>query len=477
MTQKITQRQQEKGSLLVEVLAVLGLIALITPLIYQQINRRNEDISAANIATEIRSVKDAASAYVMAYEGSIADVDCKLLDEDGKYDETETAIKLCGCYDANCEDPTTLQEFYLGSAETLGDYKVCFYGKTVPTSSAGIYRPAIFAIVYSDGYDNLRRASQIAELVGLDAGIKLGGTDGSVNGMDGTWKLEGSLLPPIGDDEIADYAVVATTAFDTVMSTTILSNLHINHLGTDSVKTTTGIASRLHAQEFFSVGGECIEEVAGDSKILDNEGTCSPVFVVNNNGEVILNETAKITTNKSEPLLEELLTQEEINAGEDAKYQLDPAYTSVMNDIRLTSRGGARLSEILPDYVSKGIEYHTLSADVGEDISQPACPAHYAPALVILPIVGDSGTELSTTGNDLQGNINITVLDTHEVTISGTVAVPITKKSATVVQTEISSTDPTRWTISSDMGISVIVQTYCVYDGETTTEKTRRPQP
>lgn len=36
-------------------------------------------------------------------------------------------------------------------------------------------------------------------------------------------------------------------------------------------------------------------------------------------------------------------------------YQVNPAYTSVMNDIKLATRGGARLSDILPDYINKGI--------------------------------------------------------------------------------------------------------------------------
>lgn len=37
------------------------------------------------------------------------------------------------------------------------------------------------------------------------------------------------------------------------------------------------------------------------------------------------------------------------------KYQVNPAYTSVMHDIKLTTRGGARLSDILPDFINKGI--------------------------------------------------------------------------------------------------------------------------
>ena len=36
-------------------------------------------------------------------------------------------------------------------------------------------------------------------------------------------------------------------------------------------------------------------------------------------------------------------------------YEVNPAYTSIMNDIKLASRGGARLSDILSDYVIKGV--------------------------------------------------------------------------------------------------------------------------
>ncbi len=36
-------------------------------------------------------------------------------------------------------------------------------------------------------------------------------------------------------------------------------------------------------------------------------------------------------------------------------YQVNPAYTSVMHDIKLTTRGGSRLSDILPDFINKGI--------------------------------------------------------------------------------------------------------------------------
>ena len=44
-----------------------------------------------------------------------------------------------------------------------------------------------------------------------------------------------------------------------------------------------------------------------------------------------------------------------INGETETHYQVNPGYTSVMHDIKLTTRGGARLSDILPDFINKGI--------------------------------------------------------------------------------------------------------------------------
>lgn len=45
------------------------------------------------------------------------------------------------------------------------------------------------------------------------------------------------------------------------------------------------------------------------------------------------------------------------------RYRVDPAFISVMNDIILTSRGGARISEMSPNYINKGI--YVLSNSYG----------------------------------------------------------------------------------------------------------------
>ncbi len=91
-------------------------------------------------------------------------------------------------------------------------------------------------------------------------------------------------------------------------------------------------------------------------------------------------------------------------------YMVNPAYTSVMNDIKLVSRGGARLSDILPDFINKGIyvanntntNFPTFSgwssityetaADKAEvtpylgGVPAPQCPPGYGRVITVAPV-------------------------------------------------------------------------------------------
>lgn len=52
-------------------------------------------------------------------------------------------------------------------------------------------------------------------------------------------------------------------------------------------------------------------------------------------------------------------------------YMVNPAYTSVMHDIKLTTRGSARLSDILPDFINKGIYVvnNTYEEKAGDELN------------------------------------------------------------------------------------------------------------
>ncbi len=101
-------------------------------------------------------------------------------------------------------------------------------------------------------------------------------------------------------------------------------------------------------------------------------------------------------------------------------YEVNPAYTSVMHDIKLTTRGGARLSDILPDFINKGIyvvdttyapgfnwnsggskfgaEVTTSGTEVGEYLGfvpTPKCPPGYGKVITLTPagwVMAQAGT-------------------------------------------------------------------------------------
>ena len=107
-------------------------------------------------------------------------------------------------------------------------------------------------------------------------------------------------------------------------------------------------------------------------------------------------------------------------------YMVNPAYTSVMNDIKLTSRGGARLSDILPDFINKGIyvanntntnfpnfngwgsiSYSTQTDPNGEvtpylgGVPAPQCPPGYGRVITVAP----TGFKMAQAGGiELKGN-------------------------------------------------------------------------
>lgn len=112
-------------------------------------------------------------------------------------------------------------------------------------------------------------------------------------------------------------------------------------------------------------------------------------------------------------------------------YEVNPAYTSVMHDIKLATRGGARLSDILPDFINKGIYVvdttYTPSAEwvpgttliptteVGDSaenevsafagfIPTPKCPPGYAKVITLTP----SGWAMAQAGTPVDnGTVDI----------------------------------------------------------------------
>ena len=212
------QKENESGSMMLEIIAVLAILAIMTPIVYQQSLKRSREVSNVNMADEMRSVKNAVKAYLDANLaaltasdgvcGSVEDADageCELNDEDegviGKiYDFLPEGQNVCfngiGCEDNYSEYEMTLlkytQEYTNSDNETI----------TVPK---------LFAVLSSYQQPaklNRVRAMKIASLIGSAGGICKKDTEG-ITGSYGGWELNKSYSCQSGDD--VDWTVVVRT--------------------------------------------------------------------------------------------------------------------------------------------------------------------------------------------------------------------------------------------------------------------------
>ena len=457
----------ESGAIMLEVVAVLSLMGLMGTMLFRQMYVRNQELHNIQMASEIRVVKDAYASWIQAQGGrlgSICPVGADLRD-----------VHICDLSDPDIGDiKTYLPEGYF-SDENGGhrgdvlksDYVLklvgyrrgtavsnilTYYGVVIPTRDA---LPDKGEVNTSSSW-SFRRAARIAMLIGIDGGAyDKDVTINDIAGAVGTWHLPVDGLIEEEDKDIPTY--VAITGTDVFQPEVDLPSLRIG------LPNDWSLALRnATAYGYFSAGGttspNCYEiapsssgnrrvdvtmedgavaELTSDSITApSNANNCRPAFFVEagENGssatgnvhvlndltvghDYVENRSAMRFDKDGMIVFETADVADPQNPGSagnpnKVNYKLDPKYTSVMNDIKLMSRGGASLSEILPNYILKEnktwtcpiaegsvCDHHkTHSATAHADcwcalanelntsdnkIAKPDCPRGYAPALIV----------------------------------------------------------------------------------------------
>lgn len=491
-----TTKQNERGAIIVEIIAVIALLGVLGPLLFKQVLSRNEEVENINIASEIRTIKEAFSAYILANKQ-------RLLNECTTSScESVTMSKILDFLPAGYSDDQLDYDLVLDAIEPAdgsSNAKLFLQGFIIPGANS-LPSPL-----------KMKRAARIANLIGADGGIYIG-SENRVYGTGGTWSLEDAdahlgLNSLINADRTAVY--LATTGMDTY-----IPEVEYEDFDSANVVLPNDLAlQRLHAWNYFSVGAAAagapsscyqlnhsgVDITGGTATAKDDDiygagttnssgGRCDPLFWVGTTGrggdkstaghvyvkntlhigrDAINDRTAvKIETNsdttdndennekRSITVYNMAGTQKvsidatgriisygtrTVNLAEDTattgtesltmqdgqlksneyaplstldaqkegltgneNYRVDPAFTSVMNDIRLESRGGARLSDILPNYVLKEVIPFTssgTSAYFEKTIAMPDCPRNYAPAIIVTPTKWSS--EVSFDSQDL----------------------------------------------------------------------------
>lgn len=492
-------RKNERGSIMVEVIAVLALMGVMGTLLFRQVARRNEELDNVNLASEIRMVKEATTAYIQAYKTELENKCLNVPDWSAdKADINMFMPETWACdTDGDISDKTCL----------INDFDIRIYCYTVDEQMAP--RKAFYAIIwpqqnYLPNNFSILRAGRVANLIGSDGGVK---DDNTLMGTMGAWEIScDSVKCP--KDDYATY--VATTGMDVYVpeSETAPEN---------AIAAPKNVAfERLHGTNYFAVGGgtNCIKNydpdnsrfahqilaaqngemnaqdddiVAVNTTTEGKSGECDPLFWVSTadgagdnhsaagvvymknglhigrdnakrrsavvfdvasgqnpadadnkitvfdpsgnerltldgtgrivgrsaangtgyrldpeRGEIVMFKTVKIdgvdlqipTMRLRDGMLESSESAT-YATGTDATgnvitetkhYNVDPAHTSLMNDIRLASRGGARLSEILPKWILMDTQTAGRNPNVVWNVPKPTCPVGYIRGVVVTPI-------------------------------------------------------------------------------------------
>ena len=123
-------------------------------------------------------------------------------------------------------------------------------------------------------------------------------------------------------------------------------------------------------------------EVHGNDKVYNEDGSLTKTEANKGNGVLVASrlvannpiQARDVTKNIPErgSHITEFVDSSNYDNGSNHydTYMVNPAYTSVMHDIKLTTRGGARLSDILPDFINKGI--YVVSNTIKENFNNEA---------------------------------------------------------------------------------------------------------
>lgn len=197
----------QQGGLMIEALAMLGLIAVVTPTMYKKSAERTMEVEDINSATTIRTIMNAANDYVGAnYSTIISDMN-----------------KAEG--DANKYRPITRAQIepYLPYGFNMNKalYNYDFPELAIAKNDNNLTTFALFpAKANADNGIGQERTSRIASLVGASGGYVT--ESGKARGIGGIWKLEGDDFKkvfPTSGDGANEYSIVTASA-DTINAAT-----------------------------------------------------------------------------------------------------------------------------------------------------------------------------------------------------------------------------------------------------------------
>ena len=207
MKKNLKNNIAQKGGLMIEALAMLGLIAVVTPTMYKKSAERTLEVEDINTADTIRSYIGATEAYMAAnYRGIIKEM---TENADGTPKDNPDTVKA-----VTWSDIQSYMPYGFKNDKALYDYNTPKIALVRQGSNLSAF--ALFPAKAAGGLGQ-ERTSRIASLIGANGGYTK--ADKSAHGIGGVWNLDaGEVANVFGSNNNNEFSLV--TASSNVINST-----------------------------------------------------------------------------------------------------------------------------------------------------------------------------------------------------------------------------------------------------------------
>jgi len=206
----------QKGGVLLEAMAVLGLMTVATPIVYKKAVEKSKEIEDVTVASQMRTIRDAASVYIEKNYETVQDGATLQLKDLRQY--------LPPNFMANMSKSLVDYNSNLTPEESANEaVKIVVRKNTETTETNGlpIKRASAYVItnkVVGSGTVDEKRGNYIASLIGSEGGYI---TDNKIMGSNNAWEQDLESLnkgldadrPIVSGDDLTEGHIVASTTF------------------------------------------------------------------------------------------------------------------------------------------------------------------------------------------------------------------------------------------------------------------------
>lgn len=213
MVRVFDEKKSQAGSLLIEAMAMLGLIAMVTPMLYKKAAERTTELQDINAAGQIRIAMDAIDTYLSDNYNTII----------GLGDQSKTVTSNCSGstssvtynFDGNGNKVVPIEHFceYLpygfnASSKTFKNLEVVIKKRDFDNDERHDLTGLLVTTPAESQTMPILRASRIASMIGTNAGFV---KDKKIQGVQGVWDIDKPSDFGLNTSQLKDNTIVATS--------------------------------------------------------------------------------------------------------------------------------------------------------------------------------------------------------------------------------------------------------------------------